>query len=271
MRFGAFTLQNRPWDQLVESWRRLDELGVESLWVADHLANSFRPERPWLDGWTAIPALAVATERARVGVLVSSMTLRNPAVLAKAAVTLDHVSGGRAELALGAGGSALDRELAGRPTHTFPAFVERVVELLADQSLQPRPVQERLPLTVGGHTDEALELASRFADRWSSWGGDDLEPAEALEGGRARNERLTQLCELEGRDPAAVTRSILLGYRFVRETPWRSEEAFLDVAERWAAAGFDELIVYYPPETAMPEGSVHAGVFERAIELARKV
>jgi alkanesulfonate monooxygenase SsuD/methylene tetrahydromethanopterin reductase-like flavin-dependent oxidoreductase (luciferase family) len=271
MRFGAFTLQNRPWDQLVESWRRLDELGVESLWVADHLANSFRPERPWLDGWTAIPALAAATERARVGVLVSSMTLRNPAVLAKAAVTLDHVSKGRAELALGAGGSALDRELAGRAPHTFPAFVERVVELLADDSLQPRPVQERLPLTVGGHTDEALELAARFADRWSSWGGDDLEPAEALERGRARNERLTQLCEREGRDPAAVTRSILLGYRFVRETPWRSEEAFLEVLERWAAAGFDELIVYYPAETAMPEGAVAPGVFERAIELARKV
>jgi alkanesulfonate monooxygenase SsuD/methylene tetrahydromethanopterin reductase-like flavin-dependent oxidoreductase (luciferase family) len=271
MRFGAFTLQNRPWGELVESWRRLDELGVESLWTADHLANSFRPERPWLDGWTALPALAAATRVARVGVLVSSMTLRNPAVLVKAAVTLDHVSNGRAELALGAGGSALDRELAGRPALTFPAFVEWVVELLADESLQPRPVRERLPLTVGGHTDEALALAARFADRWSSWGGDDLEPAEALERGRARNERLTRLCDEAGRDPVSVTRSILLGYRFVRETPWRSEDAFLDVAERWAAAGFDELIVYYPPATAMPAGSVAPGVFERAIELARKV
>ena len=271
MRFGAFTLQNRPWEELVESWRRLDELGVESLWVADHLANTFRPDRPWLDGWTAVPALAAATERARVGVLVSSMTLRNPAVLAKAAVTLDHVSNGRAELALGAGGSDLDRRLAGRPAHTFPAFVERVVELLADESLQPRPVQARIPLTVGGHSDEALELAARFADRWSSWGGDDLEPAEALRLGRERNERLTELCEREGRDPGAVTKSILLGYRFVRETPWRSEDAFLEVAGRWAGAGFDELIVYYPPETAMPVGTVEQGVFEHAPELARKV
>jgi alkanesulfonate monooxygenase SsuD/methylene tetrahydromethanopterin reductase-like flavin-dependent oxidoreductase (luciferase family) len=271
MRLGALTLQNRPWPELLESWRRLDALGLESLWLADHLANTFRPDRPWLDGWTAVPALAAATEQARVGVLVSSMTLRNPAVLAKAAVTLDHVSNGRAELALGAGGAALDRELAGRPTAAFTAFVERVAELLAEESLQPRPVQTRIPLTIGGHGDEALALTARFADRWNSWGGNDLEPDEALGHGRERNERLTRLCQQEGRDPGAVTRSILLGYRFVRETPWRSEDAFLDVAERWAAAGFDELIVYYPPETAMPEGTVEPGVFERAPELARKV
>jgi alkanesulfonate monooxygenase SsuD/methylene tetrahydromethanopterin reductase-like flavin-dependent oxidoreductase (luciferase family) len=271
MRLGAVTLQNRPWPELVEGWRALDALGVESLWVADHLANTFRPERPWFDGWTAVPALAVATERARVGVLVSSMTLRNPAVLAKAAVTLDHVSDGRAELALGAGGSALDRKLAGSPAQSFPAFVERVVELLTDGSLRPRPVQERLPLTIGGHSDEALELAARFADRWNSWGGEDLEPEQALRDGHERNEQLTRLCEQEGRDPGSVTRSILLGYRFVRETPWRSEDAFLEVATRWRDAGFDELIVYYPPQTAMPEGSVAPGVFERAVELAREV
>ena len=79
----------------------------------------------------------------------------------KAAVTLDHVSNGRAELALGAGGSALDRELAGPPAQTFTAFVERVVELLAEESLQPRPVQTRIPLTIGGH-GETLEPCRSF-------------------------------------------------------------------------------------------------------------
>ena len=271
MRFGALTLQNRPWPELVESWRRLDELGVESLWVADHLANPLRPERPWLDGWTALPALAAVTERARVGALVSSMTLRNPAVLAKAAVTLDHVSNGRAELALGAGGSARDVELAGPPPWSFVDYVGRVVEFLAADSLQPRPVQGRIPLTMGGHGDEALDLAARHADRWNSYGGQRLDPDAALRRGRERNERLTVLCEAQGRDPAELTRSILLGYPFVSETPWRSDEAFLDVARRWSGAGFDELIVYYPPETGMPEDSVAPGVFERAIELVREV
>ena len=271
VRFGVLTLQNRPWAELVESWRTLDALGVESLWVADHLANPLRPERPWLDGWTALPALAAATEHARVGVLVSSMTLRNPAVLAKAAVTLDHVSNGRAELALGAGGSARDVELAGPPPWPFDDFVGRVVGLLADESLQPRPVQGRIPLTLGGHGDDVLELAARHADRWNSYGGQGAEPAEALRRGGERNERLTALCEAQGRDPAGLTRSILLGHPFVSETPWRFDEAFLDVARRWSGAGFDELIVYYPPETGMPEGSVAPGVFERAIELVREV
>jgi alkanesulfonate monooxygenase SsuD/methylene tetrahydromethanopterin reductase-like flavin-dependent oxidoreductase (luciferase family) len=271
MRFGAVTLQNRPWPELLESWRTLDALGVESLWVADHLANPLRPERPWFDGWTALSALAAVTERARVGALVSSMTLRNPAVLAKAAVTLDHSSNGRAELALGAGGSGRDEELAGSPSQSFEAFVGRVVELLGDDSLQPGPVQERIPLTIGGHGDQVLELAARHADRWSSYGGKGLDPEEALRRGRERNERLTRLCEQHGRDPGALTRSILLGYPFVGETPWRSENAFLDVAGRWSDAGFDELIVYYPPQTGMPESSVDPAVFERATDLIREV
>jgi alkanesulfonate monooxygenase SsuD/methylene tetrahydromethanopterin reductase-like flavin-dependent oxidoreductase (luciferase family) len=137
-----------------------------------------------------------------------------------------------------------------------------VLELLDDRSVLPRPLQPRIPLTIGGHGRTALGLAARHADRWSSYGGDDLDPEEAARLGRERNERLTQLCEQQGRDPGTVRRSILLGYPFVRETPWRSQESFGDVVERWSRAGFDELIVYYPPETAMPEGSVGSGVFE---------
>lgn len=271
MRLGAVTLQNRPWPQLVESWRTLDALGVESLWAADHLANPLRPERPWLEGWTAVAALATATERARVGVLVSSMTLRNPVVLAKAAITLDHVTNGRAELALGAGGSARDAELAGEPSTSFTEFVERTERQLADESLQPRPVQERIPLTIGGHAEEVLELAARHAQRWSSYGGKGLDADEALRRGRERSERLDRLCHEQGREPTSLTRSILLGYPFVAQTPWLSENAFLEVARGWRQAGFDELIVYYPPETGMPDGSVAPGVFERAVALAREV
>jgi alkanesulfonate monooxygenase SsuD/methylene tetrahydromethanopterin reductase-like flavin-dependent oxidoreductase (luciferase family) len=271
MKLGAVTLQTRPWEELVSSWRTLDGLGVESLWVADHLANPLRPDRPWLDGWTLLPTLAAATTRARVGVLVSSMTLRNPAVLVKAAVTLDQLSAGRAELALGAGGSEFDVELAGRPAGSFHDFVQRVVALLADESLQPRPLGGRIPLTIGGHGPDVVELAVRHADRWSSYGGKAATAEQGIVRGRARNERLTRFCEFLGRDPATLRRSILLGYPFVRETPWRSVDAFNDVVERWSRAGFDELIVYYPPETGMPEGSVAPGVFESAVELVREV
>lgn len=265
MKLGAITLQNRPWPELRESWRRLDELGLDSLWVADHLANPLRLERPWLDGWTLLPALALETKRARVGALVSSLTLRNPALLVKAAVTLDQITGGRAELALGAGGSGRDAELAGEPAESFTALVEKTIELLADDSLQPRPVRGRIPITIGGHSDEALELAARHADRWNSYGGKGLSPEEAVARARSRNRRLTRHCERFDRDPASLTRSILLGYPFVRETPWRSKDAFRDVVERWRDAGFDEVIVYYPPETGMPDGTVAAGLFASVV------
>jgi alkanesulfonate monooxygenase SsuD/methylene tetrahydromethanopterin reductase-like flavin-dependent oxidoreductase (luciferase family) len=270
MKLGAITLQNRPWNELVDSWAYLDGLGVDSIWVADHLANPMRPERPWLEGWTCLPALAAATESARVGALVSSMVLRNPATLAKAAITLDHVSHGRAELALGAGGAPFDIELAGEPAYSFSEFVARVVDVLSDESLQPRPLQPRIPLTIGGQSRTALELAAQYADRWNTYGGRGLGPEEALRLARERNERLTSLCEARDRAPSALTRSILVGYPFVGETPWRSLEAFRELVERWSRAGFDELIVYYPPETGMPEGSVDRGVFDRAVELVRK-
>jgi len=270
MKLGAITLQNRPWDELLESWRYLDSLGLDSLWVADHLANPMRVERPWFDGWTCLPALAATTSRARVGALVSSMVLRNPATLAKAAITLDHVSGGRAEVAVGAGGAPFDRELAGEPAYSFAEFVERVVRLIDDESLQPRPVQPRIPLTIGGQSETVLQLAARHADRWNTYGGRGLSPDDAVRSSHERNERLTALCAEHGRDPATLTRSILIGYPFVGETPWRSEEAFADLVGRWSQAGFDELIVYYPPETGMPDGSVTRGVFERAVEHTRE-
>jgi alkanesulfonate monooxygenase SsuD/methylene tetrahydromethanopterin reductase-like flavin-dependent oxidoreductase (luciferase family) len=265
MKLGALTLQNRPWPELLESWSHLDRLGLDSLWVADHLANPLRPERPWLEGWSTVTGLATATERARVGVLVSSRVLRTPAVLAKAAVTLDHVSAGRAELALGAGGAPVDEELGGPPQLSFRAFVERTLNVLDDESLQPRPVQAKLPITIGGTSATALELAARHADRWNTYGGRRLGPEEAVQQARGDNERLTALCEAAGRDPGTLTRSVLVGYPFVGETPWRSVQAFDDVVARWRDAGFDELIVYYPPQTGMPEGTVAPGVFEEAV------
>jgi hypothetical protein len=82
------------------------------------------------------------------------------------------------------------------------------------------------------------------------------------------NGLLDRFCEERGRDPRSLRRSILLGYVYVRETPWRSEAAFHDVVERWAAAGMDEIVFVYPPTAAMPEGSVEDGLFEH---VAREV
>ena len=82
------------------------------------------------------------------------------------------------------------------------------------------------------------------------------------------NELLDRFCRDNGRDPRTLRRAILLGYLYVQETPWRSEEDFHLVVERWRAAGMDEIVWVYPPHAAMPEGAVEEGLFER---LAREV
>ena len=91
-RFGIHTLQTTSWPELRDRWRWLDELGFDSLWLTDHLTRTARPGDPYFEAWTLLSALAVVTTRPRLGVLVSSNTFRHPSVLAKQAVTLDHIS-----------------------------------------------------------------------------------------------------------------------------------------------------------------------------------
>ncbi len=265
MKLGVITLQNAPWTELVERWRRLDELGVETIWVADHLGNWMHPEQPWFEAWSCLTALAHVTEKPRIGPLVSPMTLRNPAVLARTALTVAELSGGRLELGVGSGGAAYDHGLAEVPkwepkerAALFAPWLDRLLELLADERLQPK---REIPLTVAGRGKTILGLAARHAFRWNTFGGVGLTPEEGLRRGGEDNARLDELCAETGR---TVLRSALIGHPFVAETPWRSDETFQDFVARWQEAGFEELVVYYPPETGMPKGSVVPGVFERA-------
>lgn len=266
MKFGVITLQDAPWAELVERWRALENLGIETIWVADHLGIGSRPEQTWFEAWSCITALAHVTEKPRIGPLVSPMTLRNPAVLARTALSVAELSGGRLELGVGSGASAADHALAQVPewppkerARLFADWVERLVELLADERLQPKaPV----PLTIAGSGPTILRLAARHADRWNTYGGWGLSAEEGLGHARRDNELLDELCAQAGR---SVLRSALIGHPFVAETPWRSEEAFRDVVGRWEDAGFEELVFFYPAEWEMPEGSVEPGLFERML------
>jgi alkanesulfonate monooxygenase SsuD/methylene tetrahydromethanopterin reductase-like flavin-dependent oxidoreductase (luciferase family) len=263
MRFGVLALQEAPWAELVDRWRALDEIGIETIWVADHLAPG---EEPWFEAWSCITALAHLTERARIGPLVSPMTFRNPALLARTALTVAELSGGRLELGVGSGASAADHALAEVPAWApkeraslFATWVERLVELLADERLQPKaPV----PLTLAGHGPTILRLAATHADRWNAFGGSGLSAEEGLAKCRRDNERLDELCAETGR---TVLRSALVGYPFVAETPWRSQKAFQDFVRRWEDAGFEELVLFHPWDWRMPEGSVEPGLPERML------
>ncbi len=264
MKFGVITLQDAPWTDLVERWRRLDDLGIDAIWVADHLGA--HATKPWFEAWSCITALAQMTTRPRLGPLVSPMTLRNPAVLARTALTIAELSGGRLELGVGSGASSLDHEVAGVPNwdpkeraRLFGEWLEQLVELLADERLQPKaPV----PLTIAGSGPTILRLAAEHADRWNTYGGWGLSAEEGLHRARRDNERLNDLCAGTGR---TVLRSALVGHAFVAETPWRSEDAFHEFVGRWADAGFEELVLFYPWDWQMPEGSVEPGLPERML------
>jgi alkanesulfonate monooxygenase SsuD/methylene tetrahydromethanopterin reductase-like flavin-dependent oxidoreductase (luciferase family) len=266
VKLGVLTMQDAPWPELVERWRRLDELGVETIWVADHLGGGWiRPGQPWFEAWSCLTALAHVTAGPRIGTLVSPMTFRNPAVLARTALSVAELSDGRLELGVGAGGGRFDHDLAQveqwspkTRARLFAAWVERLLELLGDEDFQPK---RRIPLTIAGRGPTILRLAASYAARWNTFGGTGLAPDEGVRRGREDNDRLDELCAETGR---TVLRSALLGYSFVGETPWQSDDAFADVVGRWQEAGFEELVFYYPPEWGMPAGAVTAGVFERA-------
>jgi alkanesulfonate monooxygenase SsuD/methylene tetrahydromethanopterin reductase-like flavin-dependent oxidoreductase (luciferase family) len=174
------------------------------------------------------------------------------------------------ELAVGAGGSAFDHALAqverwppADRARRFEAFVARLLELLARDDLQPRPAQARIPLTVGGNGRSVLRVAARHADRWNTYVGWQLPREEGRRLTRERNAELDRLCREAGRDPRTLLRSALIGHSFVAETPFASQHAFREFCLAYEDAGIDELIVYWPPEFAMPEDAFEPGLFER--------
>ena len=266
MKLGVLALQIAPWAELVSGWQRLDELGVETIWVADHLGSSrLDPRAPWFEAWSCLTALAHVTSKPRIGPLVSPMTFRNPAVLARTALTVAELSGGRLELGIGSGASEFDHEISRVPMWSpkeraaaFVDWVEHLLEALAHDGFHPK---RKIPLTIAGRGKTILGLAARHADRWNTFGGFGITPEEALRRGREDNSRLDELCGETGR---TVLRSALIGYPFVGETPFQSDEAYADVVGRYSEAGFEEMVFYYPPEWGMPADAVTAGVFERA-------
>lgn len=235
-------------------------MGFGCVWLPDHVANPYRPEQDWFECWTLVGAVAASTEAIRVGTMVSSLTLRNPTQLAHAAITADHVSDGRVELGIGAGGAVLDHTLTGvaewsaaERAERFERAVATVAERLdGDGALHPPAVRSpRPPLTVAAVGPSALETAARHADAWNTMAmrrGRDAHRAvthdEAIPLLRERVTSFEGACRQAGRDPASVRRSLLLIDSY-RDGP-RPPDAFLDEVEQFRDIGFGELILYWP-------------------------
>ena len=260
LRFGICTDQNMDWPATVERWRYLESLGFDSLWDCDHLVQPSRPDGPYHEGWTLLAGLAAVIERVRIGVLVSSNTFRHPALLAKEAATVDHISNGRLELGLGAGWYVPEHTMFGLEFPEPPELVSRfreAVEIidrllrneyttyqgehyqLEEAAFRPRPVQQpRPPLTIGAKKRKMLRITAEYADRWNSSGTvDEL---------RERNEMLNEQCAEIGRDPDEIIRSLYGWAAIMPDDPWESVDAFQDVIGRYREAGINEFIIDQP-------------------------
>jgi F420-dependent oxidoreductase-like protein len=231
--------QYTDWESFDRVARRVDELGYDSLWTWDHLYPIVGdPNGPIFEGWMTLAAWAQRTERVRLGLMVGANTFRNPALVAKMATTLDHISGGRA--VLGIGGAWFETEHVAYGFDFGSGFGERLDWL--DEAVMimrgmidgtrpsgrrfyttkqvrndPPPLQERLPILIGGAGErKTLATVARYADAWNVSG--DLERV------RHKDQVLRRWCEEVGRDPADIERTLQGGGWIIRDTMEEARE-----------------------------------------------
>jgi alkanesulfonate monooxygenase SsuD/methylene tetrahydromethanopterin reductase-like flavin-dependent oxidoreductase (luciferase family) len=259
--FGVVRNQNVPLPELRRHWALYESLGFDSIWHADHYQRPSVPDHPFLEGWTLLAHLASVTTRVRLGLLVNSNTFRHPPLVAKMAVTVDHIARGRLELGLGTGWWEPEHRAYGVPfpgpkelVDRFEESVEVIHGLLThetfsydgrfyrlDEALfRPGPFAERIPLTLGAHGPRMLGIVARFADRWNSYG--------TVEEIRERNARLDEACAAIGRDPGEILRSLYGWTLKLGADPWSSPDAFADIVGRYAEVGIREFLMEAPHE-----------------------
>lgn len=299
VRFGLMTHEAAPWAELSARWQGFDAAGWDALWAGDHLWSGHgtggAAVKPRFDAWLLAAGIATATTRPRVGTLVSAAGMRNPAVLGKQAVTLDHASGGRAVVGIGAGGNPKDLAAVGLapwpPAERGARLAEycavlRAVldggELEVDGKhyrsrmvSAPGPVRQRIPLLIAAHMPATIAVAARYADVWSSYGtlfsqlarGISLTPDESLAATARRSRLLDAECERIGRDPAAIRRSFMLA--FTQDTPWVSVQRFRETIGRYAEAGITEFMFPFPLQ-GEPDLDVFAEVVTSVIPVLQR-
>jgi F420-dependent oxidoreductase-like protein len=242
-------------------WKIADEAGFDHVWDFDHLASigGGGPDRPIYEGWALQAAMAEATKRARIGCLVTGNTYRNPALLAKTAVTVDHLSGGRLEFGIGAAWAEVEHEMYGIAglDHRVGMLSEslQIIKSLfteertnfegryydfKDAIANPKPIQKPYPpFWIGASGKTTLRLVARHADVWNIAGGDPDRVGELTA-------MLEEACGSVGRDPAEIRHSIQFGW------DGNSRQELLDVSGRYLEQGVTEQVMYLRGE--QPEG-----------------
>ena len=289
MKISLWPNPAQPFPAVLGLARYAEAAGFDGLWYADHfMPNAADTSVPWPECWTTLSALATAVPRLRLGTLVCGNTYRHPAVLAKMAATLDHISGGRMVLGLGAGWQENEHQQYGIPFYTVGERLARLDEAcavikslftqeqsdfagthytLTKASLEPKPLQDPLPLLIGGGGEKVtLRIAARWADEWNVWGTPEILAHKGAV--------LEAHCQDLGRDPKAIHRSaqalIFMSDDAATLERWNAApsampklvgtpEALRDRLAAYAEAGVDEFIL---PDFTLGQGDAR----ERALD-----
>jgi F420-dependent oxidoreductase-like protein len=270
MKFGAQLWPSATsWAGFRDAAIAAEDAGWDSVWTWDHLLAIFGPwEQPILEGYTALAGIAPVTKRIRLGLMVGANTFRNPGLTAKIATTLDHVSDGRA--VIGIGGAWFEREhdafgidfgaSAGeRLDHLDEAVMlmrrlfdgERVTYAgrfytFHDALCQPRPVQAKLPILIGGSGPrKTLRTTARYADAWNTSGTVDKV--------RRSLDTLQQHCADVGRDPREIELTVSFPI-VIRDTARAAREALDEILVHNGAKDLGaDVILLGPPQQLADE------------------
>lgn len=287
MKFSVWPNSSHPTSDVLAECRWADEQGFHGVWIADHyMPNTGSEEvRPGdlHECWGLLPAIAATTSNARLGPLVSPTSVHHPALLANRAATIDHISGGRMVLGLGAGWQINEHKAYGielqPPKERVDRFEEAIVitrsllndertsfdgtyYTISDAPADPAPVQTPLPILVGTSGRRMLRITARHADEWNTWG--------TVEGAAERYATFLQACEAVGVDRADKWTSVQ-SLVFLTDTPEEAEQALqgpfgaraiagsaeslCEQLAAYAETGFDEFIV--------PDFNLGAGLDQR--------
>jgi alkanesulfonate monooxygenase SsuD/methylene tetrahydromethanopterin reductase-like flavin-dependent oxidoreductase (luciferase family) len=294
--FGIMLVPTPPWKQLIEQARLVESLGFDKLWLPDHFVNPGDKEMEWFDCWSVISALSTQTDQITLGTMVASMTLRNPAFLARMALTVDHISNGRLELGVGAGGAPGCHKMTGVPhweprerSERFKEFVEILDHMLEDEItnykgkyykiqdalIRPSFISKPRPVfSIAAHGPKSIRLAATYGDAWNCYNpGKDLTPKQSSDAVRHRYEMLCEFALEAQREPEQI--GTTFGFGYTSDGLFRSMEAFYDAIGRYHEAGiYDFFFIYaygidgWKEQTITTENLLHKIALE-AIPKAR--
>jgi F420-dependent oxidoreductase-like protein len=288
MKFSVWPSPERPWPEIRRLVTECDAAGWDGVWFADHFMpndpqGATAKDGPTLECYSALAALAAATQSVRLGPLVTGNLYRHPAVVANAVAAIDRVSEGRFVIGLGAGWQVNEHAAFGIDLLSVKERMDRLEEAaevitsllrnprttfagrhyhLEDAPCEPKPVQTRLPLLIGGGGEQrTMRIAARWADEWNTWATPEVFAAKSAV--------LDQRCEEIGRDPKEIGRSTQAMVFLSRDEGWLSRhrgtpggmpvmvgtpEEVVEQVGAYHQAGVDELIIpdwtMGPPERA---------------------